>query len=366
MNILVIITGLELGGAETQVSQMCDQLAINGHNICLIAMMGKIDISPLSGNISIHSLNMRKNISSIVESFKKTLKIIDEFSPDIIHSHLFHANIFSRILKLTRWGVTLVNTEHSKYIGSWLRKKIYQLTRGIPNATTNVSNEALENFIINKAFRHENSYTIYNGIDVERFSFSTESRERVRSELSISQEKKVFLAIGRLVSAKDYPNLLKSFSIIDSDNVELLIIGGGEEFSAIQCLINELNLTEKVRLLGVISNVEDYISACDIFVLSSAWEGFGLVVAEAMSCERIVVVTDAGGVKEVVGDCGFIAPIKSSSELAYQLSRALSLPKEDAIMMQKKARSRIEEVFSLELICNKWLDLYNRLLLKKN
>lgn len=362
MRILILITGLELGGAETQVSQICDQLVSEGHEICLIAMMGKIDVRPMSEYVKIYSLDMRKNIVSIIKSFASVFKLLDEFHPDIIHSHLFHANIFSRIIKMFKRDIILVNTEHSKYIGSKLRKALYQLTRSIPNFTTNVSNEALENFVNNKVFNKKNSVAIYNGINVNKFSFSTDARMRVRAELSIPEHRKIVLAIGRLVAAKDYPNLLNSFSLLNTENVDLLIIGAGSELEALQSLIEELNLIDKVKLLGAKQNVEDYLSACDIFVLSSAWEGFGLVVAEAMSCERIVVATDAGGVKEVVGDYGFIVPIKSPYELANKVAHALSLNQDEASMLQKNARHRIENTFSLNHVCHEWLWLYRKLL----
>ncbi|WP_290434374.1 glycosyltransferase, partial [Aeromonas caviae] len=94
------------------------------------------------------------------------------------------------------------------------------------------------------------------------------------------------------------------------------------------------------------------------FVLSSAWEGFGLFVAEAMACERVVVATDCGGVKEVVGDAGFLVPPRDSQLLADALVKALSLPMAEKDKLKKLARSRVVESYSIDSVCEKWLSIY--------
>ncbi len=101
--------------------------------------------------------------------------------------------------------------------------------------------------------------------------------------------------------------------------------------------------------------------AADVFVLSSAWEGFGLVVAEAMATEKVVVVTDSGGVKEVVGDCGLLVPPQNSEALADALETALNMPPDKAKALGEKARLRIVENFNLESVVARWLEIYTAL-----
>src|SRR5690625_8036008 len=102
----------------------------------------------------------------------------------------------------------------------------------------------------------------------------------------------------------------------------------------------ELQIEEHVSFLGVYNEMPALMSATDIFVLSSLWEGFGLVVAEAMACERVVVATDSGGVKEVLGDCGFLVSQSETDLLATGIEQALNLDEAEKSELGKRARDR--------------------------
>ena len=101
------------------------------------------------------------------------------------------------------------------------------------------------------------------------------------------------------------------------------------------------------------------MSASDAFVLSSSWEGFGLVVAEAMACERVVVATDCGGVSEVVGSNGFLVEPKNSILLAEALNKALDLSDHERSNIGVAARQRIIDNFSLEANVDAYFKLYS-------
>src|SRR5690606_23776011 len=95
-------------------------------------------------------------------------------------------------------------------------------------------------------------------------------------------------------------------------------------------------------------DVPRLMSAADVFVLSSAWEGFGLVAAEAMACERVVVATDCGGVREVVGEAGYLVPTRNSQALAAALTNAISLSIAEKSRLGRRARQRVEAHYSLD------------------
>ncbi|MNE51393.1 Capsular glucan synthase [compost metagenome] len=119
-----------------------------------------------------------------------------------------------------------------------------------------------------------------------------------------------------------------------------------------------MKLETNVEFIGMRYDVNKWMSAADVFVLSSAWEGFGLVVAEAMACERIVVATDCGGVKEVVGDCGYLVPPNDSTQLGNALSQALKLSELQRVQLGNSARRRIIESYSLASVSERWLSIY--------
>ncbi|WP_282156483.1 glycosyltransferase [Vibrio diabolicus] len=202
---------------------------------------------------------------------------------------------------------------------------------------------------------------LHNGISTSNFVFSKRARCEIRSELGISEEQELILAVGSLSEQKDYPNLFAAVKnlVEKKDNFQVVIAGYGSLQAELENQLCLLGIEDKVRFLGIRQDISRLMSAADIFVLSSAWEGFGLVVAEAMACERIVVATDCGGVKEVVEDAGFLVPPRNSELLADALGNALLLNEDERHFMGVKARERIVSSFSLDASMHKWLQLYS-------
>lgn len=200
----------------------------------------------------------------------------------------------------------------------------------------------------------------HNGIDTQRFRFNPVARQQLRSELGV-QDGKVFIAIGRFHEAKDYPNLLDAFSILSRSepNSHLLIVGDGELRPQVERQIEALGLQAKVSLLGIRKDVPELLSAADVFVLSSAWEGFGLVVAEAMATERIAIATNSGGVAEVMGGHGFLVAPQDSDALAESMKKAIDITEDQAGEFGRAARQYIVENFGLNSVVDRWLKIYN-------
>ncbi|HCT6471298.1 TPA: glycosyltransferase, partial [Morganella morganii] len=284
------------------------------------------------------------------------------FNPNILHSHMFHANIFARILHLIIRPSVLICTAHSKNEGGKLRMFLYRITDPLTTISTNVSQEAVNTFIEKKAVKPGRMIPLYNGIDTDIFSYNRISRKMKRDEIGVDDNTPLILSVGRLTEAKDYPNLFYAFSSLETPvQPKLVIIGDGEEKERLKNLSEELGISDNIIWLGIRHDVQDWMSACDLFVLPSAWEGFGLVVAEAMACKRVVIGTDSGGVSEVIGDAGFIIPIKNSQSLTEYINMALSLSSEERQELGNKARQHIINNFSLTTISQQWLDLYNKL-----
>ncbi|MDH0318263.1 glycosyltransferase [Aeromonas caviae] len=236
----------------------------------------------------------------------------------------------------------------------------YRFTERLCDFNTNVSQEAVEAFIKQGAVSAGRIKVMYNGIDTERFYFNAAIRNKLRSRLGIDHNYILLLSVGRLTAAKDYRNLLSAFAILSSrfNNIKLVIIGEGEEKAYLTTMATAQGIGERVHFLGLRYNVEDWMSAADIFVLSSAWEGFGLVVAEAMATERIVVATDSGGVKEVLGTAGYLVPSRDSALLSAAIEHALLLSPYERKIIERKARLRIIQHYSIDVISQRWLALY--------
>ncbi|WP_253265722.1 glycosyltransferase [Aeromonas media] len=360
--ITLIITGLGMGGAERQVCDLADQFADKGHHVLLISMNGETVNRPQFTNIQLVEINMTKTPQGFIKAYWQVRRLIEQFKPDVVHSHMVHANLFARLLRLTVSMPKLICTAHSTNEGGLARVLAYRLTDRICNISTNVSQEAVDAFVAQGAVVPGRMLAMHNGIDTERFIFNASDRARLRDELNISEQIPLLLAVGRLNKQKDYPSLLTAFQqlIAAGSHAQLAIIGTGEEQAMLIAMVADLGLSERVHFLGLCRNVHEWMSAADVFVLSSALEGFGLVVAEAMACERNVVATDCGGVKEVVGDCGMLVPPKNSVALAEALAEALALPSEQGLAKGRLARQRIVERYSLTAQAEQWLQLYQQ------
>lgn len=359
MKILFVITGLGVGGAEKIVTSLADELAERKHEVVIAYMTGAAIVTPRNKNIKLINLNMSSTISLPI-AYLKLRKLINEFQPDVVHSHLVHANIMSRLIRLTTPVPKLITTAHNTNEGGGLRMFAYRLTDKLATVSTNVSQEAVDAFIKNKAVEKGRMIAIYNSISTNEFCFSQDKRDYIRKELKVDIDTQLILAVGSLTEQKDYPNLIAAFSITSKYNIKakLAIVGDGPLLKDLNELTHELGLDDKVLFLGIRNDIPALMSAADIFVLSSAWEGFGLVVAEAMSCQRVVVATDCGGVRDVVGDAGFLVPPKDSKQLSDAIVEAISLSNNEKLELGARARQRITDNYSLSSTTDKWIFIY--------
>lgn len=360
MKILLVVTGLEIGGAERQVVDLADELAVNGNQIQVAYFLGVQKVFPKNNSVEFIALGKNKrNIMAFVYGLFNLIDLIKLNKPDVVHAHMFHSIILTRISRFFTRIPMLVCTSHSSYDGGKLRMLAYRGTSFLGDIFTNVSQKAVDNLEKRGAIKKGSMIAVLNGINLSDFYRSDEKRILARTNLD--KNKKLLLSVGRFHEAKDYPNLLKAFSLVCTkrDDVELWIVGDGQLRGEIESLIIKLNLQNKVKLLGIRNDIPELMNAADIYVLSSAWEGFGLVVAEAMATERVVVATNCGGVKEVVGDCGFLVSVSDPTALSNSIIYSLSLNESETTQLGEKARLRIENNYSIEQVTKKWLTIYN-------
>lgn len=360
MRILYLITGLGMGGAEKVVAGLADAFAAKGHVVCIAYMTGSALVLPSNKNIRIIDLKIVSKLHTL-GAFLKLRQLIKDYRPDVLHSHMVHANIFARIVRLTTPINLLISTAHSTNEGGKLRMLGYRLTDRLADISTNVSEGAVAAMIAAKATKLGRMIAVHNGIQTDTFYFNNDTRVQLRQALAIHEDTRLILAVGRLVDAKDYSNLLRAVSQLplQTFKYQLCIAGDGQDRAYLEKLASDLGISDCVRFLGMRHDVADLMSAADVFVLSSAWEGFGLVVAEAMACERVVVATDCGGVREVLGRAGYLVKPKDSHALAQSLQVALQLTASQSAALGRAARQRVISMYSLNSVVKKWLRIYN-------
>jgi glycosyltransferase involved in cell wall biosynthesis len=172
----------------------------------------------------------------------------------------------------------------------------------------------------------------------------------------------VWLAVGRLVEAKDYPTLLHAFSrVVRAYPSALLLIGGhGPLGGQLESMTEELGLGDRVRFLGVSNDIPRLMNAADAYVMSSALEGLPMVLLEAAATALPIVATDVGGNREVVlhDESGFLVPPRNPEALAEAMTRLMGLPPEKRSEMGSRARAYVEAHYALDRVVTQWEAIY--------
>ena len=168
-------------------------------------------------------------------------------------------------------------------------------------------------------------HCIYNPLDVDRIRRLMV--EPVDHAWIAKPDVPVIVAVGRLTEQKDYPTLLKAFALLTRERpARLVILGEGEEEARLTALANELNISECVAFLGFQKNPFAWFRACDLYVLSSRWEGLSCSLLEALACDARVVSTDCpSGPGEILegGKWGRLVPVGDANALAQAMMQAL-------------------------------------------
>jgi glycosyltransferase involved in cell wall biosynthesis len=174
---------------------------------------------------------------------------------------------------------------------------------------------------------------ITNGIAVEDYQRDNIDVAQVRDSLGCSDDEFLICAVGNLYPVKGHCYLIRAIARLlpQHPNLRLVIAGRGGEQAALEQLISELHLQDHVSLLGFRNDVKEILLASDLFVMPSLSEGLPLSLLEAMAAKRPVVVTDVGGMPQVIrnGVMGLVVPPADDESLALAIDSILVDGKKD-------------------------------------
>jgi glycosyltransferase involved in cell wall biosynthesis len=368
--ILFVITGLAVGGAETQLVRVAKRLKQRGWDARVVTLMSPrayVDVLEQAG-IPVDTLGIRDKRSA-VRPVWRLARIIREWKPVVVHSHMVHANLLTRLTSLLAPVPVLVCSARSIREGGRLRDWLYRLTDPLCDLTTHVCEAGAQRYIRERIVPPHKMRVVYNGVDVDQFRPDGQKRERMRQETDTG-DRFVWLAVGRLEAPKDYPTLIRAFARVSHarEDALLWIVGDGPLRVQLEALTLKMGLQKQVRFWGVRRDISDLMNAADAFAMSSSREGLPNVLLEAHSCGLPAVVTSVGGNAEIVihEKTGFIVPPQNPTALADAMLRLMNLPAEMRQQMGALARQRVEQQFSLESVVTQWENLYYELLQTKS
>lgn len=341
-SVVFLINSLEGGGAERVLTYLVNNMA--EWDIHLVLLDDKPIAYELSENIKLHVLG-RPNFVLASFVFSRWLK--KNAQNAIVVSFLNRSNYVNILSKLFHQHVAFLserNTVSMHFSGNNLYgllnriivKKIYKFSAGIIAVSSGVKNDLVLSF----GCRPENVQVINNPVDYEKALRLAE-----REETFVKDYGNYVCAVGRLTKQKRFDLLIEAFSFVTPD-LNLVILGDGEECGKLQKMIVNSGQEERIQLVGFKKNPYPYIKNAEMFVLSSDYEGFPNVLLEALALGKAVVATDCpSGPCDILGadeEFGLLVPPGNAQQIAKAINRLHS-----DIAMRKhyedKAKERIAD-----------------------
>jgi glycosyltransferase involved in cell wall biosynthesis len=301
--IIHLITTIERGGAEKQLLVLARKQVELGLEVEIIYLKGMPELKNdfETARCKVNDLISNKNFIFQILLFSRYVKKF----PCPVHAHLPKSELLSSIACPKK---SFVITRHNSEI-FWPRanKSISRLISRFVCARAGqviaISN-AVKNFIV-----ESNEVSNDCIVDVVLYGYETNSLLssvgllELNSKINKSTSSFKIGSIGRLVDQKDYPTLLNAFKELLKYHTEseLYIVGNGDRKKALEVLARKLNIYEKVFFLGRTQYITEFLSLIDLFVLPSKYEGFGLVLLEAMSAKKPLLASNNSSIPEVVG-----------------------------------------------------------------
>ncbi|KIO70371.1 glycosyltransferase [Caldibacillus thermoamylovorans] len=340
------IPTLSAGGIEANTIRLAKGFLRDGYQVDLVVSNSQGDYKErIPSEISIIDFDCK----GIISTLPKLINYIKAKKPSVLISASEGANIVASISKLfvrktlTKIIISIRTHLTTEYKETSSKKKrllpilsrlFYPKVDGIVAVSKGVAEDAAE--FLNIPIQRMN--VIYNPIVDD--SIETLSVENVDHPFFIDdRDFPIILGAGRLTKQKDFKTLLYAFKEVRSlIRCKLIIIGEGEERERLEALIKELGISEDTELTGFVQNPYSYMKNADLFVLSSAWEGFGNVIVEAMATGTNVVSTNCpSGPSEILdnGTYGELVEVGDYKTLSESIIKALKKPKSQDILKSR-------------------------------
>ena len=347
------------GGAERSLQNLITAKRKKGYTQYVIGLQkaGVDNESIKQSGIKLYELETYKLSDAIISIFKLA-KLIRKIDPDVIQSWMYYADLFSIISlyisgkrKKVRlfWGIRCSNLNLSEYtLKLRLVVRLCKYFSHLPDGIVANSFSGKDYHINNLGYKNKNWIVIYNGIDIDKYKHDPIARIKLRKKLNISEDKIVISHVARVDPMKDHQTLLNSAR--DFPDITFILIGKGTE---------KLESTENVLKLGERDDVNELLSASDLFILTSKYgEGFSNAISEAMASELSVITTDTGDTKHILENTGSIFPVGNVKSLSALISHYISYDKETLKKLGAISRDRIESNFSLDVMIKEFDQLY--------
>src|SRR5579884_214065 len=368
LTICQVLHSLQVGGAEVLAARLARQLGRSYRFVfACLDELGSLGQELRGEGFAVHVFKRRAGLDW--KCPWRLASFLWQEGVDLVHAHQYTPFFYALAARRLYRRPPVLFTEHGRHHPDYPRRKRMLANRLLlekRDRVVGVGQAVRRALVHNEGIPDRRVGVIYNGIDIAPFSKSRPDRLSVRREIGVGADDLVLLQVARLNYLKDHATALRTVSKLRQErpDVRLVLVGEGEERGSIQELIQRLDLSANVRLLGLRTDVNRMLAAADVFLLSSISEGIPLTLIEAMAAGVPVVSTNVGGVPEVIEDSqtGLLAPAGDDAALAGHVLRLMRNPQWRGEIV-RRAQKRAQQIFSEEQMHQSYQKLYQEMLL---
>jgi glycosyltransferase involved in cell wall biosynthesis len=382
MRIIHTIARLNVGGAALSVLELAASQRRRGHDVLVVAgrvPAGEASMEHVADELAVpylHLSTLQREVSaaSDVATIRALRSLIRERRPDVLHTHTSKAGATGRTaatLAGRARPAAVVHTYHGHVLSGYFqpaRERVYRVVeRALAHATDRliaVSDEVRDDLVRLGVAPVEKFVVVPYGFDLDaRVHSDQATRIQKRQEAAVTPDAFVIGWAGRLTDIKRPLDLVRAAAAVERS--VLVLAGDGELRPDVEALAQELDMSNRVRLLGYVADMGSWYAAFDAFLLTSANEGAPVVAIEAQAAAVPVVATNAGGTRTVVddGETGFLVGVGDIDALADRLTRL----RDDSSLRARlgaTAAQRMRSKFSIERMVDDIEGVYAEILAK--
>jgi glycosyltransferase involved in cell wall biosynthesis len=400
-----------VGGLGTYAAEITRKFVLMDHDVTVFTMnddAGSLPTREIWRGIEIHRplhINISDSLPDVLaEDVKKWGRGVQLFSKILVYNYLSASKLVNELIRKEnfKYDVLIAHDWLSAIAGITVKKEVNlpfafhvhstEKGRTLGNGSEVVSNielrgaqtadlivtvsYAMKDELIKLGFPKEKIQVCYNGVDPQKYdpeTVNTEQIRKIRDSYGVKDDELMILFLGRLVGVKGVDRLIMAMPHVlqKTPKAKLVIVGLGDLQEYTSNLVKTMRLQDSIKLNFEFISEEERIlhyAACDVAVFPSLYEPFGIVVLEAMSMERPVVVGAAGvsGMREIViccgeEQCGFHINPNNPADIAWGINSALENP-EKTKWLGKNGRRRVLEEFAWDKIAERTIELYEQIM----
>ena len=374
MRLVHIITGLNVGGAESFLARLLERLPPRFEtSVISLSTIGAIGERLRASGVNVATLGMTRRSLTPGPIFRLR-DMLKEAKPDIVQTWMYHADLLGGLaarwagIPALVWSIRHSNlsVRHHRLRTVMIARACAALSRHVPDRILCCANVA-RLIHVHFGYVDDKMEVLPNGFDLSRFKPAPEMRQSVTREFGVPDNVPIVAMIGRFDVQKGHRLLIDAAATLRERRPQIHYLMAGQDVddsnAALARWVNEGKLQSSVSLLGIREDIPRLLAAVDALVLPSiSGEAFPNVVGEAMASAVPCIASNVGDTPFIIGDTGFIVPPGDAGALANAMDRFLSMPERERQSYGVRARQRVVENFEIGAIISRYVEFYDRVL----